>query len=243
MAAQQNFRTALNGFNREDVVRYIEYLNTKHAAEVNQLKSELDFLHSKAEMSAPVAEAAPVDTAETDAMIEQQAARIRELFDQCKAQEQEISELKAENQQLNNRLSEIPSQSAVAPVVVQNVDTSDLEQEISALKAEKEALTLQIQEMKQQSIAQTSAELEAYRRAERTERMARERAAKVYQQANGVLADATVKVDEAADQIGTLTEQVMAQLSQLQTAVSGSKEALRDAASTMYTLRPSEDCE
>lgn len=242
MAVQQNFRTALNGFNREDVVRYIEYLNTKHAAEVNQLKSELDFLHSKAEM-VPVAEVAPVDTAETDAMIEQQAARIRELFDQCKAQEQEISELKAENLQLNNQLSQISMQPVSAPVAFQNVDTSDLEREISTLKAEKDALNLQIQEMKQQSILQTNAELEAYRRAERTERMARERAAKVYQQANGVLADATIKVDEAADQIGTLTEQVMAQLSQLQFAVSGSKEALRDAASTMYTLRPSEDCE
>ena len=242
MAVQQNFRTALNGFNREDVVRYIEYLNTKHAAEVNQLKSELDFLHSKAEM-VPVAEVAPVDTAETDAMIEQQAARIRELFDQCKAQEQEISELKAENLQLNNQLSQISMQPVSAPVAFQNVDTSDLEREISTLKAEKDALNLQIQEMKQQSILQTNAELEAYRRAERTERMARERAAKVYQQANGVLADATIKVDEAADQIGTLTEQVMAQLSQLQSAVSGSKEALRDAASTMYTLRPSEDCE
>ena len=242
MAVQQNFRTALNGFNREDVVRYIEYLNTKHAAEVNQLKSELDFLHSKAEM-VPVAEVAPVDTAETDAMIEQQAARIRELFDQCKAQEQEISELKAENLQLNNQLSQISMQPVSAPVAFQNVDTSDLEREISTLKAEKDALNLQIQEMKQQSILQTNAELEAYRRAERTERMARERAAKVYQQANGVLADATIKVDEAADQIGTLTEQVMAQLAQLQSAVSGSKEALRDAASTMYTLRPSEDCE
>lgn len=242
MAVQQNFRTALNGFNREDVVRYIEYLNTKHSAEVNQLKSELDFLHSKAEM-VPVAEVAPVDTAETDAMIEQQAARIRELFDQCKAQEQEISELKAENLQLNNQLSQISMQPVSAPVAFKNVDTSDLEQEISTLKAEKDALNLQIQEMKQQSILQTNAELEAYRRAERTERMARERAAKVYQQANGVLADATIKVDEAADQIGTLTEQVMAQLSQLQSAVSGSKEALRDAASTMYTLRPSEDCE
>ena len=242
MAVQQNFRTALNGFNREDVVRYIEYLNTKHSAEVNQLKSELDFLHSKAEM-VPVAEVAPVDTAETDAMIEQQAARIRELFDQCKAQKQEISELKAENLQLNNQLSQISMQPVSAPVAFQNVDTSDLEREISTLKAEKDALNLQIQEMKQQSILQTNAELEAYRRAERTERMARERAAKVYQQANGVLADATIKVDEAADQIGTLTEQVMAQLSQLQSAVSGSKEALRDAASTMYTLRPSEDCE
>ena len=29
MASSQNFRTAFNGFNREDVVHYLEYINTK----------------------------------------------------------------------------------------------------------------------------------------------------------------------------------------------------------------------
>ena len=36
MAASQNFRSAFNGFNREDVVHYLEYLNTKHTNQVNQ---------------------------------------------------------------------------------------------------------------------------------------------------------------------------------------------------------------
>ena len=40
MAESRNFRSALNGFNREDVVRYIETMNNKHTALVNQLKSE-----------------------------------------------------------------------------------------------------------------------------------------------------------------------------------------------------------
>ena len=40
MAAKQNFRNAFNGFRKEDVVQYIEYLNTKHTNAVNQLKSE-----------------------------------------------------------------------------------------------------------------------------------------------------------------------------------------------------------
>lgn len=41
MAEVQNFRTALNGFNRQDVVRYIEYLNNKHAAQIEQLSTQL----------------------------------------------------------------------------------------------------------------------------------------------------------------------------------------------------------
>ena len=37
MASAQNFRSAFNGFNREDVVHYIEYLNAKHTGALNQL--------------------------------------------------------------------------------------------------------------------------------------------------------------------------------------------------------------
>ena len=41
MAAFQNFRSALNGFNREDVVRYIEFINNQHNAQVAQLNTQL----------------------------------------------------------------------------------------------------------------------------------------------------------------------------------------------------------
>ena len=81
-------------------------------------------------------------------------------------------------------------------------------------------------------------ELEAYRRAERTERVARERAEQVYNQVNGVLADASVKVDEAYDRIDGLSQQVTSQLAQLQEAVTSSRQALSDAAATLYTIRP-----
>ena len=47
MAEQQTFRTAFNGFHRDDVVQYIEELNAKHAAEVNQLNNELQYLQEK----------------------------------------------------------------------------------------------------------------------------------------------------------------------------------------------------
>ena len=41
MSASYNFRTAFNGFNREDVVHYIEYINSKHNTQLNQLRSDL----------------------------------------------------------------------------------------------------------------------------------------------------------------------------------------------------------
>ena len=201
---QQTFRSALNGFNREDVVHYIEYLNSVHTAEINQLNSELEYLRNQEpEAPAPVEVPAP-DTTETDALIEQQATRIRELFDRCK--------------ELEAQLKEAQEAKAHAEEKLQAVVT-------------------------QQATVQTRAneELEAYRRAERIERLAKERAERLYHQTNGALADASIKVDEAADQIGQLTDLVITQLTQLQEAVASSKQALKDAADTMYTIRPGEE--
>lgn len=41
MATTQRFRSALNGFNREDVVNYIEYLNNRHNSQLEQLNNQL----------------------------------------------------------------------------------------------------------------------------------------------------------------------------------------------------------
>ena len=191
MATQMNFRSAFNGFNREDVVHYIEFLNSKHSADLNQLNAELEYLRGK-QAEPPVQKA--------DDILEQQAARIRELFDRCAALEQELATAKAENAKLS------------AQVQQQDSGHNLLEDE-----------------------------LEVYRRAERTERYARERADSLYRQANGALADATVKVDEAAQQFSQMTDHVVAQLSELQNAVASSKQALRDAAATLYTIRPNGD--
>lgn len=214
MAEQQTFRSAFNGFNREDVVRYIDFLNTRHASEIAQLNSELEFLRSNENREAPAAVPAQAD----DSVIEEQAGRIRELFDQCRDQEEKL--------------------------VLLGTEKADLSARLDAAQAELEQLRALLETANQNQVSFKSRmeeELEAYRRAERTERLARERAEQMYQQANGVLADATVKVDDAASLIGTLSDRVISQLTDLQNAVSGSKQALRDAAATMYTIRTGSD--
>ena len=217
MPTQPNFRSAFNGFNREDVVHYIEYLNAKHAAEISQMNSELDYLRTKEPQALPTRVAA--DTTELENVISQQASRIRELFDRC-------TQLEAELAAVQESRSELAQQ---------------LDQQIHSSQKEKAEMVQQLDEAQQKQISYKSRledELEAYRRAERTERFARERAEQLYQQANGALADATTKVDNAAQEVSQMTDLVMAQLAQLQDAVSGSKQALRDAAATMYTIRP-----
>ena len=228
--AQQTFRSALNGFNREDVVRYIEYLNSVHAAEINQLNSELEFLRSK-----QVAESMNVpsgELAESEALIEQQAIRIRELFDQTRELEQKMAEIQEEKARMEAELAEAQEERT-------RMEAKLAEAQEDRAHAEEKMQAVMLQQNSVQS--RTSEELEAYRRAERIERLAKERAERMYHQTNGALADASIKVDEAAGQIGQLSDLVMAQLAQLQDAVAGSKQALKDAANTMYTIRPNID--
>lgn len=88
--------------------------------------------------------------------------------------------------------------------------------------------------------APASEELEAYRRAERAERMARERAQQIYEQANAVLADAAAQADAAAAQIGSVADQVTAQLQTYQQAVADTKATFQEAVATLYSIRPEE---
>ena len=188
MAAFQNFRSALNGFNREDVVHYIEYMNNKHTSQINQLKNEL---HAQQEELAVLRDRPVQDPVLTEQLDEAQAAR------------------------------------------------TALAQEVEALKAELADAKAQLEQARSQADRpRTDSELEAYRRAERAERVAGERVAQLYDQANGALADATAKADEAATQIGGLADRVAAQLSELQAALAQSKNTMKDAAAAMYAIRP-----
>ena len=179
MSSAYNFRSAFNGFNREDVVHYIEYANSNHNNQLNQLKSEVATLRQ---------ENADLRTAQQD--------------------KERITELEAQLDTLRTELADVTAQRDVAL-----------------------AARVQVQ-------SNTSDELEAYRRAERMERMAKERTNAMYQKATGILADAASKVDGATDQIAGIADQVAAQLAILQEAVLGSKHALHEATATLYALRP-----
>ena len=167
MAESHKFRREFRGFNREDVVRYIELTNKKHTGLVNQLKAENQGL--KDELAA--LRAGSADT-EKDAL---------------------IASLQAQLEQLQTQ-----------PEPAEPIDS----------------------------------ELEAYRRAERAERVAKERADQIYQQATATLSEATLQVDTAAQQMTQLADQVSAQIIALQATVDRSKEALASAAATMYAIRP-----
>ena len=197
MAAPQNFRSAFNGFNREDVVHYLEYINTKHNNQVSQLTAENQELRAAAQQPAE-------DQSELVASLQ---AQCDELTAQLETERSRIAELTGQLEALQTRCQELESQA----------ETAAPAETISSLASE---------------------ELEAYRRAERIEREAKERAELVYFQANGVLTEATGKVESISTDITDMADQVMRQLTQLQIAVSSSKQALQDASSIMNTIRP-----
>lgn len=164
MSGVQNFRSAIGGFNREDVVRYIEYINNKHSAEIAQLNTQLQNARNALEKAQPA-------------------------------------------------------------------DNSDLQAQLEKAQARCAQLEAQLEKAEQLSPSKTGDELEAYRRAERTERLARDRAAQIYEQANAVLADATLKVETVSDNMVTVVDQISAQ-------VQDAKMKLQEAVAAMYAIRP-----
>ena len=189
MAVSHRFRGSLSGFNRKDVVQYIEYLNTTHTAQVNQLTEEAD--------------------------------QLRKELEAAKAASDKLAELEAAQQELIQARD-----AAVAEVEA-------LKQTVAQLTAEQEK-----SQEKTDSPVLPGWELDAYRRAEQAERRANERAEQIYLSAVSTLAHATNQVDTAAEQFGKIADQVSSQMSLLQNAVELGKNALQDAATTMYSIRP-----
>ena len=173
MSDIQKFRKAVNGFNRHDVVTYIEYLNNKHRSEITQLQNRL------------------------------QAA-------------------------------------------TRSTDNSALEAENAALKQEIEALKAQLTAKEAQPTTATTApscteqELEAYRRAERTERLAIERARATREQAQGILADATAQIQLSSSQLEEAAKNMAIQLEAYKITVVSAGNILSDTAAALGAVCPEE---
>jgi len=192
----QNFRSSLHGFNRQDVANYLEYLNNRHAAQVNQLNTDLEELRRQAQAPA-------VDPQRL--ILE---ARCREL-------EQQLRQAQTERDEALSQKEE----------ALQKLEDARRDREDALLRTSGEKLD-------------ANRELEAYRRAERTERVARERAEQVYSETGTVLTQASNRIDSALRQMNGISRQVSTQLDTLQAAISSSRLALQDAADTIKKLKP-----
>lgn len=80
----QNFRTAFHGFNREDVVRFLESATARHTAEVNQLRD--DVVRLEKELSALRERQAPEASTEELEALRGENARLKAQVEELEAQ-------------------------------------------------------------------------------------------------------------------------------------------------------------
>ena len=134
----------------------------------------------------------------------------------------------AQVEQLNNQLRSVQEELArlkAAPAA------SNIPADLQELQTRYAALEAELAEYKALPACTEADELEAYRRAERTERLARERATQIYTQANTLLAEAALKVDDAAVEMSNQLEAWM-------TVANNAKSVLQEAAGAIHDIRP-----
>ena len=211
MNEPQTFRSAFNGFHREDVVNHIAYMTTKHETQTNQLRSENEALRSELE-----ALRAQLDgnTAEQD--------RIPGLEQTIAEQAEQLSSLREELETANQLLNDQAEQMAALR-----------EQLEEAKEAAAKTTTLE-------KSANHWDELRAYRRAETAERQARERVNDLYDDANTALRTAGATLGDTNAAFERLAEKFRSDLVELMDAIDNGKTALHAAADTLDGLRPEE---
>ena len=155
MAAPQNFRSAFHGFNREDVVNYIEYLNNRYTAQMEQLNNQLQESRGEATSDVVVGLQAQLDAA---------MMRIAELEDQLSAnQEVAVSkELEAYRRaECAERLANIRAQKIYDKAHAAIADATALAESATGEFSEVAQRTIaQLQEY-QESVAATVASFQA----------------------------------------------------------------------------------
>ena len=139
------------------------------------------------------------------------------------------------NNQHSTQLAQLNSQLQTAQEKAEGVKTAaELQAQLDAARAKCAALEQQLSGAADGRISNPAQELEAYRRAERAERQAKERAQQIYDQANGVLSDITLQTEAAANQIEAAADQIAMQLKK-------AREDFQQAVSSLYAIRPEDE--
>ena len=203
------FRNALHGFNRDDVVSYIDSTAKQHEAELRQAQEQNLRLQRQLDEANQIIASL---RASEDVQQELDAAKER------------ISRLLQDNEALAEQVNTLEEALANAPKEpeVPEVVTQDLTAPIPAIQ---EVLPVEVAPSKDY----TELELAAYRRAELAVRVARERAADVYREVNAVFSHATSKMDGGRQDLEQMTRTIQADVNQLMNVLAGIRSAYDEA--------------
>ena len=189
MADFSKFRTAVSGFNRTDVVNYIESASMEHQKALRKLTDERDKL--------------AVENAQLQTQLTGLQARLIQVQADNDALTEQVNTLAQEGSDLAEQLKAAEAaQPQPAP------EAEPIEEEPAAETPEPPA----------QEPSLTEKELTAYRRAEQTERNAAVRARRIYTQLSNLCEDARSRYLDSGEEIAALAADLSTGLARLQDA-------------------------
>lgn len=200
MSDFSKFRTAVSGFNRTDVVNYIESTSIEHQKALRKLTDERDKLAAEnARLQ--------VELAGLQKRLEQAQADNDALSGQVNALAQEGAELAEQLKKSEEARQELLIRPAPQPEEPAEPAPQPEEPETEAAPDEPA-----------QEPSLTEKELTAYRRAEQTERNAAVRARRIYAQLSNLCEDARTRYMDSGEEIAALAADLSTGLSRLQDA-------------------------
>ena len=200
MSDFSKFRTAVSGFNRTDVVNYIESTSIEHQKALRKLTDERDKLAAE------------------NARLQVELAGLQKRLEQAQSDNDALSEqvntLAQEGAELAEQLkkSEEARQELLARPVPQPAEPEE------PTPQPEEPETEAAPEEPAQEPSLTEKELTAYRRAEQTERNAAVRARRIYAQLSNLCEDARPRYMDSGEEIAALAADLSTGLSRLQDA-------------------------
>lgn len=218
-AFTENFRSALNGFNRTDVVQFIQRQTVEHEKAMRLLREENARLKQAAK-AAPVENADQL-SADKDAL----EAEFKNVSQELVAAQEQCHKLAIENTRLAEALTTANAELEAAKAELRAVQT--------AVPVADSSLDRPIAPPAGMATAPTSfdeLELAAYRRAEQTERMARERAAAAAERIQGVFRQAETKMNLTAGDMNVLIETLRSNCDQMEALMETARNILTESA-------------
>lgn len=200
MSDFSKFRTAVSGFNRTDVVNYIESTSIEHQKALRKLTDERDKLAAE------------------NARLQVELAGLQKRLEQAQSDNDALSEqvntLAQEGAELAEQLKK--SEEARQELLARPVPQPAEPEEPTPQPEEPETEAAPEEPVQEPSL--TEKELTAYRRAEQTERNAAVRARRIYAQLSNLCEDARTRYMDSGEEIAALAADLSTGLSRLQDA-------------------------
>lgn len=200
MSDFSKFRTAVSGFNRTDVVNYIESTSIEHQKALRKLTDERDKLAAE------------------NARLQVELAGLQKRLEQAQADNDALSEqvntLAQEGAELAEQLKK--SEEARQELLIRPAPQPEEPAEPAPQPEEPETEAAPEEPAQEPSL--TEKELTAYRRAEQTERNAAVRARRIYAQLSNLCEDARTRYMDSGEEIAALAADLSTGFSRLQDA-------------------------